>query len=67
MLRRLEYNVKLSRAAAPAAKGKPGVNAKRAPAALPKVAGIARGTVVETAVSRRRRGNLSPTRCAQAR
>jgi prolyl oligopeptidase len=47
VLRRLEYNVKLSRAAAPAAKGKPGVNAKRAPAALPKVAGIARGTVVK--------------------
>ncbi len=47
VLRRLEYNVKLSRVAAPPPKGRRGSKAKTAPAALPKVAGIARGTVVK--------------------
>jgi prolyl oligopeptidase len=42
-LRRLEYNVKLKRATAPARRtARP--NARTAPAALPKTAGIARGT-----------------------
>jgi prolyl oligopeptidase len=39
-LQRLEYNVKLKRAAAPPARAKP----RSSPAALPKVAGIARGS-----------------------
>ena len=44
-LRRLEYNVKLKRAAAPAAQRQGTAStAPRSPAALPKTAGIARGT-----------------------
>ena len=45
-LRRLEYNVKLKRVTATVAKGKGKARAKApsAPAALPKTAGIARGT-----------------------
>jgi prolyl oligopeptidase len=43
-LRRLEYNVKLKRVAAPAARGKARAKVKNTPAALPKTAGIARGT-----------------------
>ena len=43
-LRRLEYNVKLKRVAAPAARGKARAKVKSSPAALPKTAGLARGT-----------------------
>jgi len=43
-LRRLEYNVKLKRVAPPATKGKTRVKVRNSPAALPKTAGIARGT-----------------------
>lgn len=46
-LRRLEYNVKLKRVAAPAAKGKARANVRSSPAELPKNAGIARGTVLK--------------------
>jgi prolyl oligopeptidase len=46
VLRRLEYNVKLKRVALPAASGKARAKAATSPAALPKTAGIARGTVV---------------------
>jgi prolyl oligopeptidase len=46
-LLRLEYNVKLKRAVAPAARGKTRRGAPPAPAALPKTAGIARGAVVQ--------------------
>ncbi len=43
-LRRLEYNVKLKRAAAPAARGGTRARSVKGAAALPKTAGIARGT-----------------------
>jgi prolyl oligopeptidase len=43
-LRRLEYNVKLKPVAAPTARGRARANARSFPAALPKTAGIARGT-----------------------
>jgi prolyl oligopeptidase len=43
-LQRLEYNVKLKRVAARPARGKPRAKPRTAPAALPKVAGIARGS-----------------------
>jgi prolyl oligopeptidase len=43
-LRRLEYNVKMKRVAAPAARGKARAKVPTSPAALPKTAGIARGT-----------------------
>ncbi len=43
-LRRLEYNVKLKRPAAPAARGRARASKAKPPAALPKTAGIARGT-----------------------
>ena len=46
-LRRLEYNVKLARAAAPAARGKARAKVRSAPAAMPKTAGIARGTELQ--------------------
>ena len=47
-LRRLEYNVKLRRVAVPAARttGKTRAPVTRGPSALPKAAGIARGSVV---------------------
>jgi prolyl oligopeptidase len=49
LLRRLEYNVKLKRVAAPVArsKSKSRASAPKSPAALPKTAGIARGTTVK--------------------
>jgi len=43
-LRRLEYNVKLKRVAAPAARGGTRARVPKTAAALPKTAGIARGT-----------------------
>ncbi len=43
-LRRLEYNVKLKRVAAPATRGGARARVPKAAAALPKTAGIARGT-----------------------
>jgi len=46
-LQRLEYNVKLKRAAAPPARGKTRAKPRNAPAALPKVAGIARGSEIK--------------------
>jgi len=46
-LQRLEYNVKLKRAAAPPARGKPRAKPRSGPAALPKVAGIARGSEIK--------------------
>jgi len=45
-LQRLEYNVKLKRATAPPARGKPRAKPRTAPAALPKVAGVARSSEV---------------------
>jgi prolyl oligopeptidase len=45
-LQRLEYNVKLKRAAAPPARGKARAKPRSTPAALPKVAGIARGSEI---------------------
>ena len=46
-LQRLEYNVKLKRAAAPPVRGKPRAKPRSGPAALPKVAGIARGSEIK--------------------
>ena len=46
-VRRLEYNVKLSRGTAPAVGPRARTNTKSSPAALPKTAGIARGTLLK--------------------
>jgi len=46
-VRRLEYNVKLTRAAAPAARVKTRANVRGAASAMPKTAGIARGTLLK--------------------
>jgi prolyl oligopeptidase len=46
-LQRLEYNVKLKRVAAPPPRGKARAKPRAGPAALPKVAGIARGSEIK--------------------
>jgi prolyl oligopeptidase len=46
-VRRLEYNVKLTRAAAPGTRAKTRANVRSAASAMPKTAGIARGTLLK--------------------